>query len=539
MEKTLKNRNPARPVDPEQPVDDESSAGASPFVRIVPADEELDDFEVTGTSEQQGAPQGWLFPPDELWLPQAFNTYRKPVVAIHAIPERRDVALKLSARKLMEALPLAVQLDLRSRGEEELQALIRKIREDRATPLFEIQTKELVRLAGISPSNMERVHETLAELVGIPFVWNVLGEDQKIEYEAVAPFLIRRDKGVGRKSGYTRFAFEPEILLWFLEPRMWASLSWTVMSGIGRKDGPGQEAAFGLYQTIWRYITTKTKMTPAFDVATCIDLVIGPSRYVKVDTKGNKSTVDYPDFKRRHLLPGLAILNAHPALNHTVEMDEDKAGRKVMRLRFRLIEKRQGSFDLPLGWPPESLKYLEGIGYSDKEITQLSQLYLYEQVAEALRRFPAAEQRTRDKGSKVYSRKAFFAGILANVAKGEQQSAEEEDKLLKEVAQRQQQEAEDQRMRTLQSKFGAHQRELITAALQQLSPPERDAIIQAHLAAKPEDRIMYKPNDMGMPYLVLFCTWLASARPELFADWLPEPKDRQFQSWLAWKATML
>jgi small-conductance mechanosensitive channel len=224
-------------------------------------------------------------------------------------------------------------------------------------------------------------------------------------------------------------------------------------------------------------------------------------------------------------------------LSHTAEFHEDKANRKVARLRFKLIEKRQGSFDLPLGWPPAALKALRDIGYSEKEITDVGQLYLYDQVAEALRRFPAAEQRQRDKGSKVYSRKAFFAGILTNVAKGEQQSAQEEDKLLKEAAQRQQQEAEDQKMRTLQSKFGAHQRALITEALQKLPQQERDSIFQAHLTAKPEDRIMFKSGELGHAYLVLFITWLAAARPDLFAEWLPETKDRNFQSWLVWQVT--
>ncbi len=503
-------------------------------MRIVPADEALEEFEVQGQSEQRAA-QGWLFPPDELWLPQAFETYRKPVVAIHAIPERRDISMKLSARKLMEALPLAVQLDLRARGEAEREELVRKIREDRATPLFEIRTTELVRLAGLNQSNLDRIHETLAEMVGLRFTWNVLGEDHVIEYEAVAPFLIRRDKGVGRKVGYTRFAFEPEILLWFLEPRLWAKLSWTVMSGIGRKDGPGQEAAFGLYQTLWRYLSTPNKMTRSFDIANFIDLVIGPSRYVKVDLNGKKDVVDYGDFKRRHLLPGLAILNAHPALTHTAKLHEVKANRKVTRVRFTFTEKRQGSFELPLGWPPASIKYLEGIGYTDRDINELSQVYLYEQIAEALRRFPVAEQRVRDKGSKVYSRKAFFAGILANVAKGEQPSAEEDDRLLRQAERRHQQEAEEQRMRALQAKFSEHQRSLITEALQTLAAAERDALIQAHLAANPQDRVMYKAGELTKAYLVLFCAWLESARPELYSAWLPESKDHNFQSWLAWQ----
>lgn len=542
----MKKRAPSTPATDglkRKPTDPLAPEETGSLVRIVPAEDAPDDFEVISAPDVGSGPQGWLFRPDELMLPDALKSYRKPVAAIHRIPERRDkdssLKLKLSARKLMEALPLAVQLDLRSRSREEAQELVRKIREDRATPLFEIRTKELGRLAGLDVSNMARIHETLAEMVGFPFIWNVLGEDGSVEYEVVAAFLIRRDKGVGKKLGYTRFAFEPETLLWFLEPAMWANLSWTVMSGIGRagSEGPGEVAAFGLYQNIWRYINTAAKMTPALPVATWIDLIIGPSRFVKVNAKGVKEVVEYGDFKRRYLLTGLALLNAHPALNHTVEFKEDTSGRKVVRLRFKFVEKRQDSFEFQLGWPPASLSHLEGIGFSAKEIANMSQLHTYEQVAEALARMPVAEQRIRDKGSKVYSRRAFFNGILANVVKGEVQTAEDEVKLLKEAEKLQQQETEAQRMQALQSRFSAHQRAQIAEGLKQLPDEERSALHQEHLAAKPEDRIMYKAGELNTPYLVLFCKWLEGAHAELYASWLPEPKDQNFQSWLAWQLT--
>ena len=534
MKKRVSPDSPADGSD-ELPVEPVGEEAPMPRMRIVPGDESSDAFEVTSVPEPGPGPQGWLFPPDELLLPDALNSYRKPVVAIHAIPERRDVSMKLSSRKLLDALPLAVQLDLRSRNKDEVQELIRKIREDRAAPLFEVRTKELARLAGLTGQNMKRIHDLLAEMVGFPFIWNVLGEDGNVEFEAVAPLLIRRDKGVGTKEGYTRFAFEPEILLWYLEPKMWATMSWATMSSIGRSAGPGQEAAYGLYQNIWRYLGTTQKVTPAHDLATWIDLIIGPSRFVKLNAAGDKEVDDYKDFKRRYLVPGLEILNSHHALNHTVELEEKKSGRKVARLRFKFHEKRQGSFEFPLGWPPASLKYLEEIGFTEKDISTLSQLYLYEQVAEALKRLPGAEQRIHAKGGKVYSRKALFNGILANVANGDAQTAEEEARLMAEAQKRQQQEMEEQRMTALQGKFSAHQRGLITAGLQNLPAEERSALIQEHLAAKPEDRIMYKPGDFGLPYMVLFCKWLAAAHPERYAAWLPEPKDNNFQSWLVWQ----
>jgi DNA-binding transcriptional MerR regulator len=506
------------------------------LLRIVEDDADGDEFNVL-SSGKSTFPNGWLFHPDELLLPETPTSYRKPVAAIHAIPEKRDASFKFSARKLMEALPLAVQLDLRSRRKEDAQELVRKIREDRATPLFEIRTRELARMAGLMSTNLERVHDTLAEMVGQRFIWNVMGEDGQAEYEAVAPFLIRRDKGVGRKAGYTRFAFEPEILLWFLEPKMWANLSWAVMSSIGPSSGPGYEAAFGLYQNVWRYIGTSAKVTPTWDVADWIELILGRCRFVKEDAKGVKQVVDYKDFKRRYLVPGLAILNNHPALNHTVEMKEDLSGRKVVRLRFRFIEKAQGSFDLPLGWPPASITQLEELGFSQKDIATMSQLYPYNQVADALKRLPSAEQRVQAKGSRVYSRKAFFNGILSNVSKGETQTAEDEAKLFQQAVQHQQKETENKRMQALQSKFSTHQRSMIAAALQSLPDGERTELVQAHLKARPEDRIMFRAGEFGTPYLVLFCKWLAAERADLYEEWLPEPKDQNFQSWLAWQLT--
>jgi len=505
-------------------------------------DDTSQHYEIVAAPPAQHQADRGLFLSDELLLPNAPATYRKPVAAIHAIPERRDAALKLSARKLMEALPLAVQLDLRSKSRDEAQELVRKIREYRATPLFEIRTKELARLAGLSVSNMERIHETLAELVGYQFIWNVLGEDGNAEYEAIAPFLIRRDKGRndGPKGGFTRFAFEPEILLWFLEPKMWASFSWDVMRSLGGKvSGPGQEAAFGLYQNIWRYIGTSAKVTAAMDVADWIDLIIGPSRFVQVDATGKKRVVDYKDFKRRFMNPGLDILNAHPALNHTVELKEEKSGRKVVRLRFKFNEKLQDSFDLPLGWPPAALDQLTELGFTEKDVATLSQLYPYDQVAEALKRLPSAEQRVRAKGERVYSRRAFFSGILANVAGGEEQTAEEEAKLLKDAVQRQHQEDEARRMEELEAKFAAHKRSRIAEALQAMPAEQREELFQQHQDVDRGARTLFKGGEPGGGYLAAFSKWLATAKPDIYETLLPEPKDRNLQSWLAWKLTLV
>ncbi|MEQ5844309.1 replication initiation protein (plasmid) [Paraburkholderia acidicola] len=497
-----------------------------------------EDFEVFEDDVSAGPEQGALFSADELFLPAQPGTYRKPVAAIHAIPVRRDVTLKLSARKLMDALALAVQLDLRARGREAAQTLVRKIREDRATPLFEIRTHRLAELAGLSTTNKERIHETLAELVGFRFIWNVLNEDGKAQFEAIAPFIIRRDKGVGSQAGVTRFAFEPDILLWFLEPTMWASLNWTVMAGLGREAGAGHEAAFGLYQNVWRYIGTYAKLTPVFDLATWIDLILGPSRFVIVGAKGEKQPREYGEFKRTYLTPAMALLNAHPALTHTIRVEEFKSGRKIARLRFHFNEKRQQAFELPLGWPEDTVKRLAELGFSEKDMATLSQLYAYPQVTEALKRLPTSEARMRARGEIVQSRNAFFRAILRNVSNEQAQTEEADQKALEEARRLQEQTEVQQRTEALQSRFAAHQRNLLANGLRDLPEDDRSRLIQAHLKARPQDKAMYKEGETRAAWLILFQQWIASARQDLFQQWLPAPHDREFQAWLVWQLAM-
>ncbi len=509
--------------------------GASPLRIVIDEDRYGNDFEILKATTED-ANQRPLFHSDELVLPSTVKFLRKPVAAIHSIPQRRDKPLTLSVRKLMEALALAVQLDLRSRKKEVAQELIRQIRDYRATPLFEIRTRDLAELAGLSTSNLERIYTLLAELVGYPFTWNILGEDDEIEFEAIAAFLIRRDKGVSeRKRGYVRFAIEPDILLWFLEPSMWATLSWTVMRGLGgHENGAGQEAAFGLYQNVWRYLGTATKSTPLLNLAHWIDLIIGPSRFVKVE-KGEKKVADYGDFKRRYLKPALALLNAHPALSHTVHVEEKTSGRKVIKLRFYFRPKTQAAFDFPLGWPKETLDLLKALDHTDTDIAELSQVYPYNQVVEALKRMTEAEQRMNRTGKRIYSKKNFYRAILANVANGEAQNEEAEAKMLKDAERQKQKELEEERMRAMQTKFQAHQRAQILEALTALSAEERDTLFQAHLAEVPADRALYRADRLDTPYLAVFRRWLEAHRPELYETWLPEQKDRDLQSWMAWQ----
>lgn len=495
-----------------------------------------DSYEVLARDGEPGTPQTPLFSADELFLPERPGTYRKPVAAIHAIPVQRDKNLKLSARKLMDALALAVQLDLRARGREAAQTLIRKIREDRAAPLFEIRTHRLAELAGLSTTNKDRIYDTLAELLNFQFIWNVLGEDGKVEFESIAAFIIRRDKGVGNQAGITRFAFEPEVLLWFLEPTMWANLNWSVMASFGRDAGSG-EAAFGLYQNAWRYIGTNAKVTPILDLATWIDLILGPSRFVIIGEKKEKQAREYGEFKRTYLNPAIAMLNAHPALTHTIAVEEFKSGRKVTKLRFRFTEKRQQAFELPLGWPDDTIQKLKEMGFTEKDMSTLAQLYTHPQVKEAMSRMAVSEARLKARGEEIQSREAFFRAILRNVSNEQNQTEEADQKALEEARRLQKQTELQRRQEALEARFKSHQRSLVAKGLQSLPEDERNRLIQAHLKASPADRALYKEGETRAAWLILFQQWLINARQDLFQHWLPELHDRDFQTWLVWQFT--
>lgn len=495
-----------------------------------------DSFEVLAREATPGSPQTPLFSADELFLPERPGTYRKPVVAIHAIPLQRDKNLKLSARKLMDALALAVQLDLRARGREAAQTLLRKIREDRAAPLFEIRTHRLAELAGLSTTNKARIYDILAELLNFQFIWNVLGEDGKAQYESVAAFIIRRDKGTGSQAGITRFAFEPEVLLWFLEPTMWANLNWSVMASFGHEGGSG-EAAFGLYQNAWRYIGTNAKLTPILDLATWIDLILGPSRFVVVGEKKEKQAREYGEFKRTYLNPAITMLNAHPALTHTIAVEEFRSGRKVTRLRFKFAEKRQQAFELPLGWPDDTIEKLKDMGFTEKDMSTLAQLYNYSQVKEAMSRMPVSEARLKARGEVVQSREAFFRAILRNVSNEQIQTEEADQRALEEARRLQQQTELQRRQDALETRFKAHQRALVVKGLQSMAEDERNRLIQAHLKARPADRTIYKEGEHRGAWLILFQQWLVNERQDVFQQWLPELHDRDFQTWLVWQFT--
>jgi hypothetical protein len=501
-------------------------------VKQVPVGAPDADFRITIAPDFSADGQGWLFP-EVIRAPEVGERYRKAVAAIHAVPVTGE-GYKLALRKVMEALARIVQGDFRSlqqRSSADADEFLRKLRQDRVLKLYEVRVADIARLANTHIDNPGRITEIVETLVGFKMTWNVIGEDKEVEFAVTVPYLVRAERGVGRRNGVVRFGFDPDLLLMILEPFMWANLSWTVLSQIGHGDGKGQTAAYGLYQNIWRYINTHQKITPSWEVGQWALLLLGPCRFVSEAPDGERVFSNYKEFKRDYLKPALEILNSNSSLNHTVELVEEKSGRKVTHLRFRMHEKTQEAMDFSPGWPEATLARLRAMRMSAKDIANLSQNYTLEMVDEALKRLAASNAR-------IGAQKNYFLGILSNVAQGIQLTKEADEKIRRAAERVYEEEAAARQKEQAQARFSAHQHDLFKRWVHELAPEARAQLIQAHLAARPQDQLLYR-EQLTAPYLAVLSQWVKEALPDTYLEICPMPRDRDFQAWLLWQTGVL
>lgn len=473
--------------------------------------------------------QSTLFPTEDLVIPDALRTMRKAVSAIHALPAKMEHAQNLNSRRLFDACILIAQVDFRKRGPEALQ----KVVAERLAPVFETRITDLARLAGIPGKNLDRIYQELDQLFEMTLRWNIVGEDANVEWEMKSHFLSSLGHGKGRKRGLVRFSLDPTILEIVLEPSNWATLSLQAMAGLGTA------ASYALYQNTWRYVNTHAKVTAALPTATWIELLLGRSGYVEDDPEEGKKVVRYGDFKRRILLDAIRRVNELPALGYTLELKEIKSGTRVSKLQFKFVLKETASLGIPLTWPADIVATLRAMGFSSKEIEDMSESRSYEEVADSLLKMRHAEARLRLEGKSISSRKSYFSGILANVAQGAALDDLEHAKIEAEVRAQASQKAAQARQKKLQEEFSRHVAVSFTREFFDLPDAVREGVLN-DFALAPEAKAASIFTKKGWTAnnasaLAVLRSWLAKTRPEILDRMLPDPQDKSFEAWMAWR----
>lgn len=490
-----------------------------------PAAYEGGDFRTRLNSELE---QPSLFSTDELVIPPGLKLMRKAVSAIHAVPLKVEHEHTLNTRRLFDTLIHVAQMSMRSRPPSEVKRII----DERISPVFEVSAKELVDKAGIPGKNLARIYEALDKLFEMVMAWNVVGEDASLQWGMKAHFLSSLGVGQGASAGRIRFSMDPEILKIVLEPSNWAKLS---LQALKQLPTP---AAYALYQTSWRYFGTQHKVTAALPLETWIELLVGPSRYIKVDADGKK-VINYADFKRRTLLDAIERVNSLDALTHTLELKEITSHKRVSKLQFRFVPKKQDSLDLPALWTEDVLQVLTNIGYSKAEIADLGQRYSQEIVTDSLLRLQGSEERRRASGKRIGSRKAYFSGILAIVEAGEAEDAVADDMLAAKAQAIEEHKRSAERQVRLKEDFSAHQATEFQSNLEQMPQDARERLIADFEASVDgqKTRLLWQQKgwSRNAPALAVLRGWIVKSQPDLLDLLLPGPQDRTFEDWMAWR----
>ena len=493
-------------------------------------DEHPNKVEANFSTKTRSPSQNSLFPTEDLIIPDSVLQLKKAVSAIHSYPAKGDRNHSLNTRKLFDACILIMQMDIRSRKD----LSIEKIRAERISPVFETRITDLVTLAGIPGKNYQRVYEDLDHLYEMPLNWNIVGEDSNVIWKMKSHFFSSLGIGAGNKRGLIRFSMDPEILSLLLEPTNWAMLSMQVLRSLT------MNAAHALYQTTFRYIGTAKKVTAQLPIETWVNLLVGPSRYMKTDLATGEQTVNYKEFKRFILVPAMEKINTHPALNYTLILHERRSGNRVAALQFSFERKQQHSLDLPFTWSEDTIKVLHNIGFTDAEISDMSQAHGQAQIVEALTRLPKAEQALKNKGIKISNRQTYFSGILANVHK---EFAPDKDALeiSDQVNKRVEEEAAAIRKTKIEQAFAEHQSSRFRESFFALNDQDRDVIIkqfeQSEEGARGSNKVFIAKGWKleNKPLISLLRAWAKTAMPDLENQFLPHPQDQSVEAWRDWK----
>lgn len=481
------------------------------------------------TAEPEREPYVVTEPPrSDLVVPESVHTLRKNVAIIHCSPVKVERSQNLNNRRLVDALILFVQLDMKVRGEH----LFARVRDERLSPLFEARISDLARLGSIPGKNFERLYKDLKAIYETDFRWNVVGDSKEVEWESQAHLLSYLAIGNKKNAGKVRFAFDPFILTMIVQPSIWASISLQPAPGLTTSP------SYALYQNCWRYVTTQRKVTAELPLSMWVELLVGPESYVTIEPDGSK-TVNYADFKRKVLNSAIEIVNNNIALSYKLELKEGKSGRRVTSLQFKFIPKENRSEHRILLWDKDIVNTLKNIGFSTEEIHDMSESLTMEQIAESIARLQEGEARLKDAGSRIISRKSYFTAIITNLTKEfdfdlavTQRFLEEEQKLVE-------QRAADDRKKRLESEYEEHRFKTYVSNLFALDEYSRIQLLDQFEASK-EGRaaeVFVKKGwtTANRPALSVLRKWIMETQPEVFRSLLPNPQDQSFEAWMAWK----
>lgn len=482
-----------------------------------------DTFDMRGHDPQQPS----LFHMEDLAVPASVQNLKKAVSAIHTTPIKPEHNHSLNHRRLFDACIMVAQIDFKNRDPSQTE----RVKNERISPMFEVRTSELSKLAGVTGKNYQRIYDALNDLYDVDLYWNVVGEDANVEWEMKSRFLTTLGIGKGEKAGWVRFAFDPSILEIVLEPKNWATLSLQTMKKLPTS------ASYALYQNVWRYVNTNQKVTANLPVETWVELLVGKSRYIKDDPEQGKVVVNYGEFKRRVLNPSIEAVNSVKALSYTIKLIEDKAGNRVARLQFKFVPKNdQEQSESPTTWPADVLAFLESLGYTRSEIADMSQAYNLPEVSDAILRLKSAQERMKKEGRSVSSIKAYFAGILAKItASGGKeidpaaiQAEIERQEAVKRAAERQEK---------LRQQFDQHQRTRFFSWMAELPQTDRDQLLHQFQDSKEGNaaRLIKGGWKNSAIYLQTLRTWLSKNHPDLVEQAFDRPEYRSFEEWMAWK----
>jgi len=499
--------------------------------------DESTDFRITARPDED--PQSSLFAAEdlpkapapkygELFVPEGgIKQYKKGIAALHSMPVSGSHSL--NTRRVMDAIVALVQIHYRKMPKAQREML----RELEASPMFRVTKGELRKTAGIMSKKFSRVEDILDMLHEQRIHWNILGEDNEVQWNMRSRFLASWGEGLGQYAGQVCFSIDPRVQELILEPRLWVALNLDVQKQLGT------ETSYALYQNAWRYIGTDNKVTADFTVATWIELLMGQCRYVRTLENGGKHVVDYSEWKARYLKPAIEKVNSISALGHTLKLIEKRSGLKVKRLQFQFIPKRQEKLETPITWPDPVLESLKSLGFEEEELAEMAQGFSLDEVVESLSRFRQAEERKKKSQERIAAPKAFFHGILANVntqatLDDEAMAAIEKKARTEEVERR----AKEQSERATYD-FNQHQTRRLIDNIASW-PPERKAQLlqrfdQSPAGAKVRVLVAKGWEKAGHGAWSILKTWLAQEHQEDFFELLPNPEDRTLEAWLLWR----